>query len=734
MSLGKPLIVTVALSSCSLWSLATTAYAQTPAAEAADSESVIIVTARRREEAFNDVPTVGTVLTNQAIIDQGNLLTMQDLANNLPSVNFANTGTPSTSEISMRGSGTARATNAEGAVGLYRNGTYVGGGRVGGRTFTRMDFFDLYQVEVLRGVQGALYGRNAVGGSLNLINAKPEFKSTGFAIAEAANNERFELQSAVNVPLSDTVAVRIGGDFMEQTAGDFFNTFTNQWRDVQSARGVRGQIRVKKDRLDFNLLAEISDANLPPLVYNLNFGPNRNFPQGIQQDPYAFGWNGRTIARQKQNAIIANLQYDLDVAELSSSVSIRRRKTQHGFDGDGLDPILLGQLRANRGGLRTDPNLERLQEDDTNTFYAEVHLNDPGNSPFRWLIGYEHLDIRSNSLFTETGTPNPSPGIVAPAELDTISHAAYGSLGYDFSDRIGVTGEFRYLTELQTLDANRFDILSGLSVGSRFVINAMNRQDHSSYTLTASYKIPKIGGLLYVKQGTAFRAGGFNTDLGDPRAPNMVPSSFGNEDATAYEVGFKGDILPWLYLQSAIYQTDTANILVQDDNGCGANVEACPVVNTPFLRNGGNGRVRGFEVEAKARFNIFGGRLRLSGAVSHNDADIISGRDAGKKVPQVASWTYNASVNYSHPGPGDSTLFTNFVLFRREGGVQEIIQTPFLENYTNIDGRLGIRFSGLELAVYSRNIVDNRFRINAAPATERFNLPRTFGAELTKRW
>lgn len=739
--MSKLKISGLAVASCALLGLAPAAMAQTTTSDQPTDtkpeytdQADIIVTARRRSEAFSEVPSAGTILSEQALIDQGGLTTLQDLANNLPSVNFANTGTPSTAEISMRGSGTARATNAEGAVGLYRNGTYVGGGRIGGRTFTRMDYFDLERVEVLRGVQGALYGRNAVGGSLNLINVKPTFSPNGFVTAEYGSNERYELQTASTIPVSDYVAVRLGADFMEQRGGDFLNTYTGKWRDKQSARGLRGQIRFKKDKIDLNLLAEVSNANLPPLIFNLNFGPNANFPKGIQQNPYAFGTNGRSIARQRQHMIIANGRYEMGSAELAASVSLRRRKTQHGFDSDGVDPDFLKLVQPAGLPRPTDPNLVQLQEDDTKTVYAEAHLNDLGLSPFTWLIGYEHLEIRSNSLFTATKTPNPSPGTISPAKLETISNAVFGSLGYKFTDRFSVTGEIRTTSEQKSLDANRFDILTGASVGGNFVVKAKDSENNVSYTLTASYKIPRINGLLYAKHGTAFRAGSFNTDLGDPRAPNPVPAAFDNEDSSAFEVGFKGDLFPWLYVQSAVYQTNTSNILVQDDNGCGANVPACPAANTPFLRNGGKGRVRGFELQGNARFPILGGRLSLSGAVSFNDADIISGRDAGKRVPQVAKWTYNAGVNYSHPGPGASTFFSNLQLYRRVGGVQEIVQTPPLVNYTNIDARLGVRLSGYELAIYSRNITDNRYRINRSATTERYNVPRSFGVEIATRW
>ncbi|MFN9944151.1 MAG: TonB-dependent receptor plug domain-containing protein, partial [bacterium] len=113
------------------------------------------------------------------IRDQGGVRTMEDLLANAPAVHFLDTTSPTNSEVTIRGSGTSRGTNAEAAVGLYRNGAYVGGGSVGGRTFSRLDLFDVARAEILRGTQGALYGRNAVGGAINVITQQPKFERSG---------------------------------------------------------------------------------------------------------------------------------------------------------------------------------------------------------------------------------------------------------------------------------------------------------------------------------------------------------------------------------------------------------------------------------------------------------------------------------------------------------------------------------------------------------------------------
>lgn len=718
----------------------TVAWAQSPGAgPVAESIEELVVTARRREERLVDVPSAATVLDAQAIADQGGLVTLSDLASNVPSVNFANTSTPQTAEISMRGSGTARATNAEAGVGLYRNGAYIGGGRIGGRTFTRMDFFDAGRIEVLRGVQGALYGRNAVGGAINLISARPAFEHEGWAKARYGRKDLLQLQVVENIPLADGLAVRLGVDYQDQDKGFFYNPWQKRFFDEQHAEGVRGQIRFKHEGLDVNLLAERSYAHLPALNFQLFIPPGTaGFPNGAIQPQYAYGWNGNSEAKQNQQNLVFSVDYDFDLAKLSTTASLRTRETAHGFDQDGTDPTFLAQLRAGGGALTTDGNQAQLQYDDTEIRYVEAHLSDKGGQRYTWLFGVEHLEVNSASLFIANRTPttaNPSPGTRSPAQLDTTSNAVFGSLGFDLTDRFNVTGELRHTKDKKSIDARRFDLRTGLATGGA-PLNFVNggSEDNTAYTITAAYKLPWNEALLYAKHGTAYRAGGFNTDLGDPRAPNRVTPQFGNETSKAYELGLKAQLVDNVFLTLTAYQTDTDDILVQDQNGCAITNPVCPVANTPFLRNGGKARTRGLEAEMTGRFDVAGGRLRLSLGAAHIDADIRSGPDAGKTVPQVPDWTATGSLNFTHALGGEVDGFVNLQGFLRRGGVQEIAQTPDLVDYENVDLRFGVRRAGWELAAYADNLFDTRYVVYALATSRRWNMPRSYGVELTKRW
>lgn len=159
---------------------AQTAEAPTPGAEGETASSEIVVTARKREELLRDVPVAVTPFSAERLRDEG-ITELRDLLQRSPSATSANLGASFSAEIMLRGVGGGRQLNAEVATGQYRNGVFSAGGNIGGRNFSRMDLFDVSRIEVLRGPQGALFGRNAVGGAINIISQTAEIGELALA-------------------------------------------------------------------------------------------------------------------------------------------------------------------------------------------------------------------------------------------------------------------------------------------------------------------------------------------------------------------------------------------------------------------------------------------------------------------------------------------------------------------------------------------------------------------------
>ncbi len=727
-----------------------TAYAQAPANEIEE----VVVSARKTEEKLKDVPIAATVLDETIIRDQGGVRTMEDLLANAPAVHFLDTTSPTNSEVTIRGSGTSRGTNAEAAVGLYRNGAYVGGGTLGGRSFSRLDLFDVQRAEVLRGTQGALYGRNAVGGAINVITQQPRFERSGDVFGQYGTNQYKQADLILNYNLSDNWAVRFSGSVVDQPKGFFYNPTQDRHYDEQKTSAERVQIRYRNDRFDGNLLAEHYQGNLQSVTFRVVIpnGTAATFPGGYVQDEYSYPHNGPMAAKQQINGIQANWSYRMEGATLSSVSNYRERRTLFTFDSDGVSPAELARVRAANPGaaVATDAFGESITVDTTKSWYQDLHMNGLIGDGVTWLVGLEHVRFESNGSNTTGRTPLAtnafSPGTIAPVNLEVESLAAYGLVGIDLTDTINVTAEGRYTGDKRLIDINRFDRRTGLPVSTaRFDVNGDNSPNNFNYTLSAGWKL-QPDWLLYAKLGTAFRAGSFNTDLGDPRGA-VIPLAYDDEKSRTLEVGMKGDIMPGLFVSLTGYITRTTDALVQKDNGCRATNVACPVAATNFLVNGGTAEVRGGEFELSYRGQVLGGRLRANFGLTKQAGEFVGGSDKGKRIPRIPTTGFKGDMNYRHLISGDWHGFVNARYVSEYGGRQEIntdipiaFTTPqqfrfaTLKDHELVDLRIGVNTQMSEIALYADNATDERYVIFETSATNRLNAKRRIGVQVRQRF
>ncbi|HZG08763.1 MAG TPA: TonB-dependent receptor [Allosphingosinicella sp.] len=694
----------------------------------------IVVTARRQQERLRDVPTAATVIDADAALARGGITDVQSLVAQAPAVRFFDTSSPVNSEVSIRGSGTSRGTNADPSVGLYRDGLYIGGGALGGRSFTRLDLFDLARAEVLRGPQGALYGRNAVGGAINIISAKPGFKFGGFIdLNYGFEVERKQLQAVVNAPLSETVAVRLGVDLIRQDEGFFYNPDNDVYFDRNNTTGLRGQVRFKSGRLDVTLLAERQVGQIPSVTFQVYILPNSRFPQGYIQPKYVYPWNFPPSAGQRLHATSLQATYDLEFATLNVAGSFRKRESFFQFDADALNDAELARLRAGGGALTTDPNATSRTDDLTKTFTTNIYLAGASTGPLRWLLGGEILSQNSDFSITTGRTPTPANraiGFFSPSQVEYRSQAVYGSLGYSLLDNLDLTVDLRHTWDDKQFQSARFDRGTGLPAGGQqFIVDARQSPTNLSYTATAGWKVTRDA-LLYARVGSGYRAGAFNTNLGDPRAPKPVPPAYGNENSVSYEAGAKGNIVRNIYATLAGYKTIVTDFLAQDDNGCSATNLQCPVASTPFLTNAGKGEVTGVELEMDGRFAIGAGQLRLTGAISRQGGKIVSGPYQGLRIPQLPRTIASAGANYRVPFVGGSTLIANATYQALEGGVRDIASPIGIDTREVLDVRLAVQKDRWTLALYSTNVTDNEFQLFGSDTTRRLNQPRLVGVQL----
>lgn len=713
--------------------------------------SDIVVTARRRAERLRDVPIAATVVDAQAIADRGGVTTVQEIVQNVPGVRFFNTTSQLNSETSIRASGTARGTNADPSVGLFRNGMYVGGGFLGGRNFTRIDLFDIGRVEVLRGTQGALYGRNAVGGAVNFESAEPVMAREGFVdLNYGFETDALQLQGVWNEPLTDTLAVRVGIDHIDQQKGFFYNPNNDVYFDRAKGTGIRGQVRYKAGNVDIKYMGEHQVARIPAVTFRVFVRPGAtpNFPLGFQQDPYEYPWNFPPKATQDVDTHILTGVFDLGFATLTSVSGFRVRKSYFQFDQDGLDPATLALLNAQGQNRGANPNLSMSNRDRTRTWSENIYLTGEKVNGFSWLAGLEILDQDTRyQILSGTALVEPIPGNRTDGTLTYNSVAAYGSVGYDLTEQLGVTGELRYTDDRKRIDSAQFNRVTGVLGPPQFNLDDTFETDNLAYGLTLSYK-PADDWLIYGKVGTGYRAGGFNFNLGDPRQPVPIPAFYDNEVSTTYELGAKGNIAPWLYVAGAVYRTDVEDVIIGSVNGCAAGNPVCPTASIPFLVNAGTARSWGAELEANARFDIGPGEARLTLAGSRQDGKIRSGPLEGAQIPQVPDWIASAAFNYRAPVAETTSLFFNLNYQGAFGGINELTppDTPFRQpaargpyqspigDISLVELRGGVEFGQLTIAAYARNAFQYRYVVYELISTQRLNPRRLIGVDARYRF
>ncbi|CAE7251366.1 cirA [Symbiodinium pilosum] len=198
----------------------------------AKSNSLIeemVVTARKRSERLQDVPASAASLSSGFIDDVGGVSNLRDITDLVVGISINETQDASLIEPTIRGAGQARNRVSVSATGLYRNGAYFATNSLGGKNFARLDTYDLERVEVLRGPQGALYGRNALGGSMNMISKKPtdQFEiDLGVSLGEK-DLQRYE--GKLNLPITDQFAIRASHLYEDRDKGFYNDVNGDDW-------------------------------------------------------------------------------------------------------------------------------------------------------------------------------------------------------------------------------------------------------------------------------------------------------------------------------------------------------------------------------------------------------------------------------------------------------------------------------------------------------------------------
>ncbi|NYT42401.1 TonB-dependent receptor [Sphingomonas sp. R-74633] len=755
----------------------------TPAAADAKRQDDIIVTARRREESIRDVPGTINAVTGDQLDAKGPVAGTGDILSSVPGVRFNDVASENLAEVSIRGSGTARATGADSGVGLFVNGAYVGSSTLGGRNFKTLDYFDVARVESLEGPQGALYGRNSEFGVVNIVLAKPLFQSSGYVrdmYTFGLNQNRFS--AVVNEPLSDKVAIRVGGEIYAQSGGFYYDPNHKKYYDNTHGWNGRAQIRYRSGDLDVNLLVDGQDLSLPSFVNSLVIAPGTNtaVPLGYYQSRYTLPHDGKDGLVQKVGRTMLTAAYDFGWAKLESTTMATRWRSGQ-FYGAAIDFATLQGMRQ-KGELGIYPFTQVHTNVVDRTLYQDLHLTGTGaGGKLNWIVGgeglYQNDDYRlainsSPCAFTLvsqgicTGTPTdrvclkPLPtsancpavpagiyGTDSYTKQRIYSLAAYASVTYQLG-ALSLTGEARISHDYKT--ATQFIYALYTTTYTKVPTTFVFKKEQPAFTATASYKIPgATGTLIYAKVGTGYRAGGVNNGSANAAAPNPFMYTYDNETTIGYEAGVKSTVTKGVFVRLSAYLSRTKDAITSINDGC-TLTNACLSGGQQFNINGGTIEAKGLEAALDGRWKLAGGMFSLSANAATQRAHFVK-VPAGvtglpvldSSVAQIPDWTMSASVDYRHPISDKSNVFVNFSYQGQRGGIQDTVTATIPAiNMTDFDmfgARAGFNFGKVQIAGFVRNLTDTQIQVlkfmsAGYPLSVRYNKPRTMGVSMSTRW
>jgi iron complex outermembrane receptor protein len=690
--------------------------------QSADNEQyeVIQVTSSRRTKNLNEVPMAVTAL-GSLTIERANILDIEDVAGMTPGFSIS-TYNPVTPQPYIRGVGTnSSSVGDDASVGVFIDDVYAG--RAGG---FRADMFDIQRVEVLRGPQGSLYGRNVAGGAISVVTNDPTEFFEAKVKGTLGSYNLMELQGMISGPVADDITGRFAGS-IRQRDGWVDNVYTgNELRD-QDNKSFRGKLNFDLSRdADLMLIADYAKDTLngpgarSVTHYDEVFGTEYPTQGDIDKvDLYKDGSTDREIY-----GLSANLTIDLD-EHVFTSITAYREQDYYFFDD------LTGRYLRDAGlALMNDASETSKQ------LTQEFRLQNITNGPFEWTAGVylfneeiERLEAwDSTKMYELQGVDNMSSRGVWDAANETDSYAVFGEGSYRLNDNWEVTLGGRY-----TYDKKDFSVIaSGAPDLLGFLqenYQVAEEKSWNSFTpkLTLNY-FSEQGDMVYVTLSEGYKAGGYNGIAANEQAAG-VP--FDQEKARNYELGFKARFFDKaLSLNGAAYfldYTDLQNFTTDIETG---------EVRTAT----GDAEVKGLELDANAYVTD---GLRMFATYAYTDAEFTSFESDPSVVGNTLARTpeHSGSVGFNYQwllGNGQTLDWRTDVTYQDDMffsvANEDAAKT---DSYALVNSNITWEtMDGWEFTVYGKNLTDKEYIVHSFSLTGvGFAIqgePRTFGISVAK--
>jgi iron complex outermembrane receptor protein len=726
----------------------------------------VIVTARKTEENIQDVPVAITSLSGDELV-KNSIVNVREVGQQTPSLLItAGAGNPTTPRLSIRGQvQNDTIFTVDPSVGIYLDDVYLG--RAPGAL---LDMYDIQRVEVLKGPQGTLYGRNTTGGAIKIISNRADSTAglTGFLKAGFGNYNAKTVQGAANVPLiEDKLAVRVAGlvnkrdGYSEATivnpaTGQTVNQVDTDNKDTRSVR--LDAILNATDKFDLELNGDYSEIHTNgSLSSNLNgdvaaapfstvgasvgsIATYRNWTQS-SSTIYKAITNVDPVAEVRSwgSSLAGTYSFSGDLA-LKAIYAHREMSGHYTYDVDGTNMPVVGTDQA--------PNAKQDS--------VELQLTGTSFDDLDWVTGLYWFKETGGEFSKQfaTGTVANPVGNYLPqfGDGENKSKSAYGQATYHLTDSLSLTGGLRWTGDTKSWRGSNYTVpgpafstyicnftLPYPGVDQTACVSDLSHNyKHISWTASVDWQVLDDV-LLYLKNSNGYRAGGQN--MRGKLPVELVP--FNSETVTDWELGVKSTFFEnRVRLNADVYRSaykDIQNsVFVQTVGATGAPATATVVTNLT------NGTVEGAEVEIAAQLtdsfelNVVGSYLDVQYDLSTLEASF------------APTWKYAVGGTYTQPlSAGELAVNLNYSWKDSylANTSKSVNQTPgaTTEAIGLINGRISLELANIDTTVglWGTNLANKKWTANnllfsVTPAYTFVNAspqePRMFGMDINKRF
>ncbi|MBV1688941.1 TonB-dependent receptor [Novosphingobium sp. G106] len=672
----------------------------------------IVVTAQRREEKLRDVPISVTALSGKAI-EQSGVSNGLSLGQITPGLNFQGNGStiqPAIRGVTSTGSNPGDAAN----VAIYVDGVYQ---PVQFSNF--LELVDIQSIEVLKGPQGTLFGRNATGGAITVATRKPSFNTTATVKLSYARYNEVNAQAFVSGGLSDKVAVSLAANYRTD---DGFR------RDlITNAKLAKTQIFSTRGKALFQISDDFSalfSADYTDSKDNTTFAG-----QPLAGNTATASSPGVVLATRPNTAAL-NLVPVLNVEGGGGSMRLEWAKS-------GVTVSSLTAYRHYTSLQQPDSDVSNIPlslsrlDYKTDTWSQEFNLASAGDGPLSWIGGLFLFDDKQKLILQSFTGAASTRVLLNDVKTHTESAALFGEINYAVTDRLTLIGGLRY-------SIDRIDYV-GANNGA--VPVSPPAKTFRSLTPRASIRYelaPRTN--VYFTYSKGYKAGVFGTSTPSPTIPPVNP-----EKIDAYEMGIKGDAGILSY-SAAAYRYDYKDLQFQAFGATSLQ---------SVLQNAATARINGAELNAS--ITPFSG-FSISGGLSYVDAkyskfvgaqafipragggnDSLKIDASGNRVIRTPEWSGNVGATLEVP-IGDSKLRFSGNAFFSGTVYYDVSNRTRQKPYDVINASAAFVLPGdqLELEVFGTNLTDSKYftslLVSGLADNVNFARPATYGARLTYRY